>query len=202
MVETTAASSTGKSKKSASASAPSVGAADGLGAEPLVTGTSTGSGTGAAAKDRFSKAIEEAKAGAQAIRDEALGRAGEYREKLTGTGTDWIDEAKNMSGQAKERATDLAYEGKAKATDALKGLSQIVNDNAATIDEKLGLKYGDYARNAAQSIEGAAGKLEAKDLAELGEDAKEFVRKSPGLAVGLAVVGGFMLARLFKGSDD
>ena len=196
MAESTATAS--KSKKSTASAAGGESAV----AEPLVTGTSTGNASGGAAKDRFTKAIEEAKAGAQAIRDEALGRAGEYRDKIAGTGTDWAEEARNLSGQAKERATDLAYEGKTKATEALKGLSQIVNENAATIDEKLGLKYGDYARSAAQSIEGAAGKLEAKDLAQLGEDAKEFVRKSPGLAVGMAVVGGFMLARLFKGSDD
>ncbi len=37
---------------------------------------------------------------------------------------------------------------------------------------------------------------------DIGEDAKQFVRKSPGLAVGIAAVAGFMLARLFKGSSD
>ena len=45
-----------------------------------------------------------------------------------------------------------------------------------------------------------AAALEAKDFDELGEDARAFVRKSPGLAVGLAAVAGFMLARLFTGS--
>ena len=40
-----------------------------------------------------------------------------------------------------------------------------------------------------------------KELAELGEDAKEFVRKSPGLAIGLAAVAGFVLSRLFKGGS-
>ncbi len=153
-------------------------------------------------KDRFGKAIEEARAGAQAARDEALNRAGEYRDRLRDTSTDWIDEAKAYGGQAKDRAAELAVEGKARTTEALKGLSGIISDNAGLIDEKLGLKYGDYARGAAKSIDGAADRLEAKDLAELGEDAKDFVRKSPGLAIGIAAVAGFMLARLFKGSDD
>lgn len=172
-------------------------------AEPLAEGgaLNTGQGSGEV-RDRFGKAIEEAKAGAQAVRDEALARAGEYRDKLKGTGTDWIDEAKNYGDQAKERATDLAVEGKAKTTEALRGLSKIVSDNAGVIDEKLGLKYGDYARGAAQSIDGAASKLDSKDLAELTEDAREFVRKSPGVAIGIAAVAGFMLSRLFKGSDD
>lgn len=153
-------------------------------------------------KDRFGKAIEEAKAGAQAVRDEAMNRAGEYRDKIKDTSSDWIEDARAYGDQAKDRATELAVEGKAKTTEALKSLSKIVDDNAGAIDEKLGLKYGDYARNAARSIEGAASKLDAKDLAELGEDAKEFVRKSPGLAIGIAAVAGFALARLFKGSDD
>lgn len=170
-------------------------------AEPLAEGGALNQGA-AEVRDRFGKAIEEAKAGAQAVRDEALARAGEYRDKLKGTGTDWIDEAKNYGDQAKEKATDLAVEGKAKTTEALRGLSKIVADNAGVIDEKLGLKYGDYARGAAQSIDGAATKLDGKDLAELGEDAREFVRKSPGLAIGVAAVAGFMLSRLFKGSND
>jgi hypothetical protein len=193
MVDTTATSSASKGRKAAAA-APSVGTADGLSPE--------GGTTAPAAKERFTKAVEEAKGAAQAAREEALNRAGEYREKIVGASNEWIEEAKARSGQAKEKATELAQEGKVRTTDALKGLSKIVSDNAPAIDEKLGLKYGDYARSAAQSIEGAATKLEAKDLAELGEDAKEFVRKSPGLAVGMAAVAGFMLARLFKGSDD
>jgi ElaB/YqjD/DUF883 family membrane-anchored ribosome-binding protein len=153
-------------------------------------------------KDRFGKAIEEARAGAQAVREEAVARAGEYRDKLKDTSSDWIGDAKAYGDQAKDRATELAVEGKAKTTEALKSLSQIVSDNAGTIDEKLGPKYGDYARSAAKSIDGAAARLDAKDLAELGDDAKEFVRKSPGLAIGIAAVAGFALARLFKGSDD
>lgn len=173
--------------------------ADQTTAEPLSEGGALGISD---VKDRFGKAIEEAKAGAQAVRDEALSRAGEYRDKLKGTGSDWMDEAKAYGDQAKERATELAVEGKAKTTEALKGLSGIISENAVLIDEKLGLKYGDYARGAAKSIDGAASRLEAKDLAELGEDAKEFVRRSPGLAIGIAAVAGFALARLLKGSDD
>ena len=43
-----------------------------------------------------------------------------------------------------------------------------------------------------------AAKLEAKELAELGDDAKEFVRKSPGVALAGAAVIGFALTRLIK----
>ena len=51
-------------------------------------------------------------------------------------------------------------------------------------------------------MQDVAARLDAKELEELAEDAKEFVRKSPGLAVGLAAVAGFMLARMLRGSSD
>lgn len=157
---------------------------------------------GGVAKAKFSKAIEEARAGAQALGKEAQAKAGAYKQQLAAKSGDWVDEAKELAGQAKGRAGELAVEGKAKASDALASLGKVVADNAGTIDEKLGTRYGDYARTAARSMQETAAKIEAKDLEELGEDAKQFVRKSPGLAVGLAAVAGFIIARLFKGGSS
>jgi ElaB/YqjD/DUF883 family membrane-anchored ribosome-binding protein len=147
------------------------------------------------AKERFAKAIEEAKAGAQALGKEAQDRADLYREKLTSTSGEW-------TGQAKEKATGYAMEGKAKASEAITGIGKLIADNAPLLDDKVGVKYGDYARSAAQSMQDVASRLEAKDLDQLTEDAKEFVRKSPGLAVGIAAVAGFMVARVLRGSSD
>jgi ElaB/YqjD/DUF883 family membrane-anchored ribosome-binding protein len=155
----------------------------------------------AAAKGHFAKAVEEAKAGAQALGKEAQDRADLYREKITGKSGEFADEARVRSGEAKERAADLANQGKASASRAISGLGKMVEDNAPLLDEKVGVKYGDYARNAARSIQDAADRLDAKELTELGEDAKEFVRKSPGVAIGVAAVAGFMLARLFGGGS-
>jgi ElaB/YqjD/DUF883 family membrane-anchored ribosome-binding protein len=147
------------------------------------------------AKARFAKALEEAKGGAAALGKEAQNRAGAYADQISSKSNDLV-------GTAKERAAALAEDGKARASDALSGLGKVVADNAPTLDEKLGPQYGDYARSAARSIQDVAARIDAKDLNELGEDAAAFVRKSPGLAVGLAVVAGFMLSRLFKSSED
>ena len=147
------------------------------------------------AKERFAKAIEEARAGAQALGKEAQERADLYREKLSSTGGEW-------STQAKERAAGYANDGKAKASGAIAGLGKLVSENAGLIDEKVGAKYGDYARQAAQSLQDASERLDAKSLDELADDAKEFVRQSPGLAIGIAAVGGFLIARLLRGSSD
>jgi ElaB/YqjD/DUF883 family membrane-anchored ribosome-binding protein len=165
------------------------------------------------AKARFTKALDEAKAGAEQLRREAkeraeqIGkeareRAGQYREKAQATGAEWANEAKVRSGEARERAADIAVEAKSKASEGIASVGKMVEENAHFIDEKVGSKYGDYARSAARSMQDAAVKLDAKDIGELGEDAKEFVRKSPGLAIGVAAVAGFMLARLFRGSND
>jgi ElaB/YqjD/DUF883 family membrane-anchored ribosome-binding protein len=156
----------------------------------------------AEAKAKFSKAIEEAKAGAAALTGEAKAKAGAYKEQLSAKGEDWAADAKDLAAQAKDRAADLAKEGKAKTSDAIAGLGKIVSDNAGTIDEKLGTRYGDYARTAARSMQETAAKIEAKDLGELGDDAKKFVREKPGLAIGIAAVAGFFLARLFRGGSS
>ena len=154
------------------------------------------------AKAKFTKAIEEARAGAQALGKEAQAKAGVYKDQLAARSGDWVEEAKDVAGQAKVRAGELAKDGKAKTSDAIASLGKIVADNAGTIDEKLGTRYGDYARTAARTMQETAAKIEAKDLNELGDDAKEFVRKSPGLAIGIAAVAGFLLSRVFKGGSS
>ena len=158
------------------------------------------------ARARFAKALDEARAGAEALGEEARqrGRAvsGKLSEAVAAKRVDLVEEARALSEDAKVRAAGLANEGKTRASDALTGLGKVVGDTAAVIDEHLGEKYGDYARVAARQIHETAAKIEAKDLSEIGSDAREFVRTSPGLALGMATVAGFMLARLFRGSKD
>ena len=151
-------------------------------------------------KAKFAKAIEEAKAGATALTTQVQDTAGAYREKMVGQSEALLEDAKAAAIQAKEKAAALAEEGKVRAVEGLATVSRMVADNAAAIDEKLGARYGDYARSAAKSLDETAAKLDTKDLGELGNDARELVRKSPGGAIGLAAAAGFMISRLFRGS--
>ncbi len=165
--------------------------------------TLSGTATGATAhrteaKSRFNAAVSEAKAGAAALRAEATERAGVYREQATAKSKDLAAEARAYGDDAKVKGRDLATQGKGKVSEGLIALGQAVGDSAQTVDEKLGAKYGDYARTASRSLQDAATRLDAKSIDELGEDAREFVRKSPGTAVGIAAVVGFMLSRLFR----
>lgn len=154
------------------------------------------------AKGRFNAALEEARAGAAALRSEAGERAAAYRNQARSQSEDWVAQARDYGEQAKGRAGELATEGKSKLAEAIATLGRAVSDTAPTVDDKLGARYGDYARQASRSLEDYSSRLDNRSVEELGEDAREFVRKSPGLAIGMAAVGGFLLARLFRGSND
>lgn len=155
-------------------------------------GTSTAGTDGTSqAKAKFSKALDEAKAGVTALGKEAHDRADTYRGQFE-------DKAKGWQDDAKLKASELAAEGKTRASDAIASLGKLVSDNATVVDEKLGAKYGDYARSAGRQMQEAAAKLDSKSIDEIGEEAKELVRKSPGLAVGIAAAAGFMVSRLFS----
>lgn len=150
-------------------------------------------------KAKFSKALDDARTGALALSKDLQDKAAPYREKLSNA--DFTAEAKAIGEQAKERAMALAADGKVKASDALTSLGKVVADNAGLVDDKLGAKYGDYARTAARHIQETAAKLESKDLDELGKEATDFVKKNPALALGAAAVVGFALSKLLKGSS-
>lgn len=113
------------------------------------------------------------------------------------------DNASKLSGQAGDKAREYAVQGKAKATDALGQLSRMLEDAAGQVDEKLGEQYGQYARSAAGQVNSFADRINAKDVDELVDDVRGFVRQSPGVAIGAAAAVGFMLARLVQaGIDD
>ena len=116
-------------------------------------------------------------------------------EKIRG-GTD------KLSGQAADKARELVGQGLERGGEALANVSKLVGDTAASLDERLGEEYGEYARRAASALEEAADKLAAKDADELIEDTREFVRKSPGVALAGAAIIGFALVRLVKAGLD
>ncbi|HWH16918.1 MAG TPA: hypothetical protein VNT77_01060 [Allosphingosinicella sp.] len=118
-----------------------------------------------------------------------------------GTGdlkTQLRDGAASLQSQAGDKIRSYAETGKSRATTALDDFSQVVNDAADSIDERLGAEYGEYARRAADAVSGFADTLRSKEVDELFEDGRNLVRKSPGVALGVAAVVGFTLVRLVK----
>jgi ElaB/YqjD/DUF883 family membrane-anchored ribosome-binding protein len=113
-----------------------------------------------------------------------------------------VDKAGEVRGQAGEKARAYAEDGKAKATSALGELSKMLTDAAGSVDEKLGDQYGQYARDAADRVQGFSSAIDEKSLDELLDMGRDFVRKSPAVAIGVAAALGFVAARLLTAGLD
>lgn len=121
-------------------------------------------------------------------------------EKLNSV--DWkahIDPIKEQAGKTAKSAATVA---KDKTGQGMQSLAKLISETAGTVDAKLGPQYGDYARQAAETMVGAANSLDGKDVDQLMDEARDFVRKSPAVAIGAAAVVGFVLMRLAKGSGE
>ncbi len=110
--------------------------------------------------------------------------------------------SEKLSGQAADKARGFVGQGLERSSEALANVSKLVGDTASGLDERLGAEYGDYARKAASAIEEASHKIAGKDADELIDDTREFVRKSPGVALAGAAIVGFALVRLVKSGLD
>ena len=112
------------------------------------------------------------------------------------------DNVIKCANDAGEKAKGYAEDGKSRAGTALDELAQMLHDAAGTVDEKVGEQYGQYARSAAEAVANFSGTLKEKQVDEIIDDAREFVKKSPAVAIGTAAAIGFVLARLVKAGLD
>lgn len=103
-----------------------------------------------------------------------------------------------LSGEAAGKARDFVGQGLERSSEALSNVSRLVGDTAEGLEERLGPEYADYARRAAEAIDRTAESLRTKNPDELIDDTRNFVRKSPGVALAGAAIVGFALARIVK----
>ena len=156
---------------------------DDSGSEALIVDTTTGSNPERTASTDSASAVS----------------AGGGSSSSGGTWTDMLRGSREQfGGQASEKIYGVVGQGLERSSEALANVSRMIGDTAEGIDERLGEEFGDYARRAAEAIENAATSLAEKQPEELIDDAREFVRKSPGVALAGAAVIGFALTRLIK----
>jgi ElaB/YqjD/DUF883 family membrane-anchored ribosome-binding protein len=147
------------------------------------------------------KASAPKKSAATAVKapaSKAVVKAAPAKGKTEGVTTKVKSDMNDFKTKATDGAKAAAEKGKERATEAVGSIGKLIRDSAATIDENVGKQYGDYARGAADAVDGFATKLDAKDVDAIAEDARQFVRKSPAVAIGAAAAVGFVLARLFR----
>lgn len=152
----------------------------------------------AAAKPAAKATAKPASAGAQAATPKAIAKAQPAKGKADNVKAKVKSDMNDFKAQATDSVRAAATKGKDRATEAVGSISKLIRDSAGTIDDNVGKQYGDYARSAADMVEGFAGKMDAKDVDALADDARQFVRKSPAVAIGAAAAIGFILARLVR----
>ena len=144
----------------------------------------------------FTPAVPLKDTGVQFDADDTGGTAqGNVRQQLT-------DASGKLGQQASEKVRSFAEMGKERAGGALDQLAQMLTDAAGQVDGKLGAQYGQYARTAAEQVQGFSASVREKDLDELLDNARDVVRKSPAVAIGAAAAIGFVVARLVQSSID
>ena len=157
----------------------------------------------AASKPAAKATAKPASAGAQAATPKAIAKAQPAKGKADNVKAKVKSDMNDFKAQATDSVRAAATKGKDRATEAVGSISKLIRDSAGTIDDNVGKQYGDYARSAADMVEGFAGKMDAKDVDALADDARQFVRKSPAVAIGAAAAIGFILARLVRsGGND
>jgi hypothetical protein len=108
------------------------------------------------------------------------------------------DGVSGLRQQATDRVRSFADDGKTRASESLDELSRAVEEAAQMIDERMGEQYGDYARRAAEAVSTFSTNLRERDVDDIYEDVAGYVRKSPGVAIGVAAIVGFTLVRLVR----
>ena len=181
-----------KAEAMAPATSSSIEPAAPLKAAPTRKATSAQSGNGAASHG-WSAQIAPIKAQAEKAARTAADKF---------NSVDWKTHIDPLKEQATKTAKSAAGTAKDKTGSAMQSLAKLISETAGTVDAKLGPQYGDYARQAAETVASAADTLDSKDVDQLMAEARDFVRKSPAVAIGAAAVVGFVLMRLAKGSDD
>ena len=110
-----------------------------------------------------------------------------------------------LAGKAGASAKSAATTGKDKAASALHDLADVARDLANKLDDgTVGsntAKAATYARKAADSVDRFSSKVKAKEIEDITNDARDAVRNNPAIAIGVAALIGFALARFLKGGS-
>ncbi|GGI88536.1 hypothetical protein GCM10007973_26110 [Polymorphobacter multimanifer] len=106
-----------------------------------------------------------------------------------------------LSG-AENRIYDFAEDAKVEIAKSMNGLVVSAHNWAANLDSMAGAPVGDLARQAADLLGSIQRGLEEKPVSELVADGEALIRRQPGIALGVAVAGGFLLARMVRSGKE
>ncbi len=121
------------------------------------------------------------------------GAAGEMKEKGEMKKEEW----KERFG---EKARSKVSEQKSKAAGELKTTAEVLRKASKDFRERDKSLLARYAEKAAERTEHLSDYLHEKNMDEFIEDAEDFIRRQPLIAMGGAFLAGTVLARFLKAS--
>lgn len=108
------------------------------------------------------------------------------------------DQAHKVRADAVAKVRDFADESKTQVKQTLDGIVESVRDVAHKLEANGVGPLARYAHQAADAVSGWSGAVDNKSVDELVADARTLVRKSPAVAVGIALAAGFAVSRFLK----
>ncbi len=132
-----------------------------------------------------------------AARD-TTGSFDEPAPKSSGFASLFDDPAGTLRDQATDRLRGFADTGKTQVTQTLDGVVHAAREIAERLQDGAFGPVGGIATQAADALEGWANSVKDKSVEDLLADGQALIRRSPGVAVGVAVAVGFAVSRIFK----
>lgn len=111
---------------------------------------------------------------------------------------DALDVPPMQGAKPVQAVQSLVGEGKAQVSTSLNGVADAVRDIATKLEGNGAGPVAKYMHDAADAVAGWAYSVDNTSVEALIDDAKNLVRTSPALAVGLAVVAGFAVSRVAR----
>ncbi|WP_426164595.1 hypothetical protein [Sandarakinorhabdus sp. DWP1-3-1] len=106
--------------------------------------------------------------------------------------------AQGLVGGAQNKLFSLADNGKSELANSIDGIVVIIRELAEKAESVGGGPIAGYVRQAADAIGDIQQTIRDTPVEDLIDEGRDLVRRSPGLAVGIAVAAGFLGARLVK----
>ncbi|HEY0114834.1 MAG TPA: hypothetical protein VGB54_03850 [Allosphingosinicella sp.] len=157
------------------------------------TGSAGGSGSGATGGSAF-QFDKESSGGSGSSGKGGIGKAADT------IATQVREQISTLTSQAGDRARTMADDGKRHTTSFLQAVAQVVSEATGSVEDRLGPQYTGLGHRASDSINSLASSLDARSVDDLYDDARAFVRRSPAVAMGIAAIVGFAIARVVRSS--
>jgi len=111
------------------------------------------------------------------------------------------DKVQKLRADATGKVRGLVDEGKAQITQSIDGIVEATREIAEKLDAAGVGPVSRYITQAADHMAGWSESINEKSIEDLFDDTRNFVRSSPAVAVGVAVIGGFIVSRVLKAND-